>query len=123
MDVEARMGTEMAKRALWLGPLVVVVAALIGGSEAALAALVGAVVVTLTYWGSSWLMSLAARRSPEALGAAAMGGFLGRLVVLTAVVWVLVSVFELDLIGLFLGIGVTYIGLIVLQARKELVVR
>lgn len=111
----------MALRSLWFGPLVAAVVLLIGGPPAALAALVGAAVVALVYLFSGRALSWAARRSPTALGAAALGGFFVRLVLLTLFVWAALRFLQLDRIGLFIGLGVTYIGLLVMQARKEAV--
>ena len=121
MDVEARMGSEMALRSLWFGPVVAAVVLLIGGPTAAIAALVGAGVVALVFLLSGRALSRAARRSPTALGAAALGGFFVRLVLLTAFVWAALRFLQLDRIGLFVGLGVTYLGLLVMQARKEAV--
>lgn len=119
MDVEARMGSEMALRSLWFGPVVAVIALLFGGPPAALAAIVGAAVVALIFLLSGKTLSWAARRSPTALGTAALAGFLVRLVLFAAFVWVSIRFLQLDPIGLFVGLGVTYIGLLVMQARKE----
>jgi len=115
------MGSEMALRSLWFGPAVASVALLIGGPETALAVLVGAAVVALVFLFSGKTLSWAARKSPTALGAAALGGFLVRLVLLTVFVWAALRFLQLDRIGLFVGLGVTYIGLLVMQARKEAV--
>jgi hypothetical protein len=115
------MGSEMAKRSLWFGPAVAVVALLIGGVQSAVAALVGAVIVAAIFFFSGRVLSWAARRSPTALGAAALGGFVVRLVLLTAFVWAAIGFLGLDRTGLFVGLGVTYIGLLVMQARKEAV--
>jgi hypothetical protein len=117
------MGGEMARNARWLGPLVVVLAGAVGGLDAAVAALVGAVLATVVFWVTGWAMSWSARRSPQTLGAVAMGGFFARLVGLTIVLWIALRVLHLDILGLALGLGVTYVVLLVLQARKELVAR
>lgn len=121
MDVEARMGSEMARRTLWLGPVVAAVALIIGGRTAGVAALVGAAIVAAIFFLSGLVLSWAGRRSPATLGAAALGGFIVRLVALTLLVWVSLKYLGLDRTGLFLGLGVTYIGLLVMQARKEAV--
>jgi len=121
VDVEARMGSEMARRTLWLGPLVAAVALAIGGISAGLAALAGAAIVATIFILSGRALSWAGRRSPNALGAVALGGFVVRLVLLTALVWVALRFLGVDRTGLFLGLGVTYIGLLVMQARKEAV--
>jgi len=123
MDVEARMGTEMARRGLWVGPVVAVIAAVIGGVPAAAAALVGAAIVAGVFLLSGKALSWAGRKSPVALGAAALGGFVVRLLLLTVLVWVALTVAGLDRTGLFLGLGVTYMGLLLLQARKEATAR
>ncbi len=123
MDVEARMGAEMARRSWWLVPLVVAVSGLAGGWDAALAALVGSGIAVAAMWGTGRALSWSARRSPQALGAMAMGGFLVRLVVLTGLVWIALRWLDLDVMGLAIGMGGTYVALLVLQARKELAAR
>lgn len=121
MDVEARMGSEMARRTLWFGPLVAAAAFAIGGIPAGLAALAGAGLVAVIFLLSGKALSWAGRRSPNALGAAALGGFVIRLVLLSAFVWAALTFLGLDRTGLLLGLGATYIGLLVMQARKEAV--
>ncbi|MFQ5967281.1 MAG: ATP synthase subunit I [Acidimicrobiia bacterium] len=123
MDVEARIGSEMAHRALWVVPLVVLGALVLGGWESGGAALVGSLLAVSSFWLTGRALSWSARRSANALGAAAMGGFFVRLVLLTAALWLVLRVFSLDLFGLVLGLGVTYVALLVLQARKELASR
>ena len=120
MDVEARMGSEMIRRSVWLAPLVVGGAWLLWGGDAAAAATIGVLLAVGSLWITGRVLSWSARRSPSALAVAAMGGYLGRLIVLTAAIWVGLRVFELDSMGLVLGVGVTYLGLLVLQARREL---
>ncbi len=123
MDVEARMGVEMARRGLWVGPFVAVIAAVVGGVPAAVAALVGAAIVAGVFLVSGKALSWAGRKSPVALGAAALAGFVVRLLLLTVLVWAALTFIGLNRTGLFLGLGVTYMGLLVLQARKEATAR
>ncbi len=121
MDVEARMGSEMARSALWFGPAIAVLMLVIGGPPAAIGAIVGAAIVAALFYFSGKALSWAARRSPLTLGAVSMGGFIVRLLLLTVLVWAALRFLQLDRTGLFVGLGVTYIGLTALQARKEAV--
>lgn len=123
MDVEVAMTTEMARRALWLGPAVATLAGVVGGWDAAGAAIIGSAVVVLTFWTTGYALSWAARRSPAMLGAFVLGGFLVRLIFLTGFIWLGLAVLGLDQTGLFIGLGGTYVGLLVTQARRELVAR
>lgn len=122
MDVEARIAGQMVRRASWFVPALAVAVGLVRGPKAAVATLAGAFLVTLTMWGSGKVLSWSARRSPNALGAAALGGFIVRLAVLFGAVWAMLSV-GLDRPGVLVGVGATYISLLVMQARTELVRR
>ena len=110
----------MARRAVWLGPLVVAMAALVGGAQAALGAAVGVAVVVGNFLLSGWLLSWAGQRSPNVWGAMALGSFLARFVILTGLVAFAWLVLDLSRLGLVIGLGVGYLGLLVLQAREEL---
>jgi len=121
VDVEARMGSEMARSALWFGPAIAVLMLVIGGPPAAIGAIVGAAIVAALFYFSGKALSWAARRSPLTLGAVSMGGFIVRLLLLTVLVWAALRFLQLDRTGLFVGLGATYIGLTALQARKEAV--
>ena len=122
MDVEARIAGQMVRRAIWYVPLLAIAVGLARGLKAGLAAMVGAGLVVLTMWSSGKFLSWSARRSPNALGAAALGGFVVRLFFLFAAVWALLAV-GLDRTGVLVGVGATYVSLLVMQARTELVGR
>jgi hypothetical protein len=120
MDVEARIATEMVRRAFWFVPLMALAVGVVRGLQAGLAALIGAALVVLNFWGWGKVLAWSGRRSPQVLGAAAFFGFLARLLVLFAAVWLLLAL-GFDRTGLLVGVGVSYVGLLVMQAKKELI--
>jgi hypothetical protein len=117
---ETQIGAEMARRAVWVGPVVAAMAALVGGAQAALGAAVGVAVVVGNFLLSGWLLSWAAQRSPNVWGAMALGSFLARFVMLTGLVAFAWLVLDLSRVGLVIGLGVGYLGLLILQARQEM---
>jgi len=85
-NVETDLATDMVKRAIPLAPAIVLVAALFGGSKGAWSALLAVTVVVANFLLAAASLSWAARTSPVALMAMALGGFLVRMMLVTAVV-------------------------------------
>jgi len=118
MNVEVKIAAEIARRAFWLGPVVAITVAGVRGFEAGMAALTGVGIVAAYFLSGGALLSWAGKRSPQALAAMAFGSFVGRLVVVTGLFWLAWS--RLDQFGLGVGLTVGVIGLLGIQAAKEL---
>ena len=72
-DHESRVADHMVRRALLVAPLVLVLAALLGGRRSVVGALLGVIVVALNFLLASRLITWSARISPEAVSVAAIG--------------------------------------------------
>ena len=115
--VEAQIVADMARRALPAFPVLVVVAGLVWGVDGALSAAfaVGLAVANLVL--SAVLLARAARISLALLMAAALGGFILRLVLLTAVVWAVADQPWVEMIPLGLTLIVTHLGMLLWETR------
>jgi hypothetical protein len=79
----------------------------------------GALVAAGAFSGTGWLLSWAARRSFSTLGAVAFGGFVARLVIITLLVWIAVTMWDAHLYGMFLGVGVAWLGSLTIESRRQ----
>jgi hypothetical protein len=116
-EVERELAFDMAKRALPLVPVVVLVAGLVRGGDGAWSALVAVAIVVVNLLLSALMLGWAARVSATALMAAALGGFLVRMGLVTAVVWAVKDQPWIDLPALAVVILVTHLGLLVWESR------
>ncbi len=115
--VEAQIVADMARRALPAFPVLIVVAGLVWGVDGALSAAfaVGLALANLVL--SAVLLGRAARISMALLMAAALGGFILRLVLLTAVVWAVADQPWVEMIPLGLTLIVTHLGMLIWETR------
>jgi hypothetical protein len=115
--VEAQIVADMARRSVPAFPVLLLLAGLFWGVDGALSAAfaVGLAVANLVL--SAVLLGRAARISLAALMAAALGGFLLRLVLLTAVVWAVADQPWVELVPLGLTLIVTHLGMLIWEAR------
>lgn len=114
---EATVAFDMARRALPVAPALIVVSALGWGLDGALSGAFGIVLVLANLVLSALSLAWAARVSPPALMATALGGFLVRM---TALVLVLAAVRDLgwvEVVPLGVTIVVTHLGLLVWESR------
>ncbi len=114
--IEARIGRDMAWRGLWVGPLIVAAFGLLRGGAGAVAAAVGVVVVVANFLLAGWLLSAAAAISLRLYHAAALFGFLIRLGLITATMFGVAALFEIDRPALGIGAVVAYLVLLVWEA-------
>ena len=115
--VEREVVVDMVRRAAPVLPAVVLVAGLVRGLDGAYSAAFAVALVIGNFLLAAALLGWAARISPVVLAAAAMGGFVGRLVVITVAfllvkdqAWVDVAAFGFTLI-------VTHLGLLIWETR------
>jgi hypothetical protein len=73
------VGLDLAKRGLWLAPVVVFVSALFWGVDGVASTLYGLAIVVANFLLSAWLLAVTGRISTAMMGAAALFGFLLRL--------------------------------------------
>jgi hypothetical protein len=115
--VEAQLAADMARRMLPVLPVVVLVAGLVWGVDGGLSAGFAVLLVLANLALSATLLSRAARISLALLMAAALGGFVLRLVLLTAAVWALKEQSWVDMVPLGLTLAVTHVGLLIWETR------
>jgi hypothetical protein len=110
-NVETEIAGDMVKRVIPAAPVVVLTAGLLGGSKGAWSAALAVAVVTANFILAAVSLSWAARTSPMALMATALGGFLVRMGLLTAVIlavrhasWINLSAFAITILATHLGL-------------------
>jgi hypothetical protein len=110
-NVETQLAGDMVRRAIPAAPVVVLVAALLGGSAGAWSALLAIAVVAAHFLLAAVSLSWAARISPVALMATAFGGFLARMGLVTAVIlavrhtsWINLTAFAITILATHLGL-------------------
>jgi hypothetical protein len=116
-NVETDLATDMVKRAIPLAPAIVLAALLFGGSKGAWSALLAVTVVVANFLLAAASLSWAARTSPVALMAMALGGFLVRMMLVTAVVLAVRHASWINLSVLAITILVTQLGLLFWETK------
>jgi len=115
--VEAEITADMARRMLPVLPVIVVVAGLIWGPDGAASGAFAVVLVLANLGLSAGLLGWAARTSLTLLMAAALGGFILRLFLLTAVVFLVKDQPWVDITALGFTLIVTHLGLLIWETR------
>jgi hypothetical protein len=115
--VEAQVAVDMAKRMLPVLPVLVIVAGLIWGPDGAASGAFAVALVLGNLALSAALLGKAARISLALLMAAALGGFVLRLFLLTATVWAVKDQSWVDIPALGFTLIVTHLGLLVWETR------
>jgi hypothetical protein len=116
-DVERQLAFDMARRSLWVVPAVVAAAGAVWGFEGVWSALVAVAVVLVNLALAAVSLSWAARRSLTLLMAVAMGGFLVRMGLVTAVLLAVRNQPWIDLVALGVTVLVTHLGLLFWELR------
>jgi hypothetical protein len=114
--VETALMRQATKYALLIAPLVVVAAWGLRGTDGFVSAVLGAALALGNLWLSALLFDRAARISVNALYAAALFGFIGRLGILTAVFFGLKQLPFVDVTVLGLVLLATYVGMLIAEA-------
>ncbi|NNC91199.1 MAG: hypothetical protein HKN80_01770 [Acidimicrobiia bacterium] len=112
VNVEAVIARHVARRALVVGPLLIVLFGLWRGLDGAAAAAVGVGIVVANFLAAGWVLSIAARISLGLYHAAALFGFFLRLLLITVSLLVLGSLTELDRMALGLSVVAAYLVLL-----------
>jgi hypothetical protein len=109
--VETEIAADMVKRVIPAAPVIILVAGLLGGSKGAWSAALAIAVVAANFILAAVSLAWAARTSPMALMATALGGFLVRMGLLTAVIlavrhasWINLSAFAITILATHLGL-------------------
>lgn len=113
----AEVARHMFRRGLPLVPVGVAVGALVGGFAGAASVAYGMAIVLVNTLLSAHLLAWASRLSYAAVAAAAMGGYVLRLALVFAAVWLVKDASWVSLVALGITIIVTHLGLLVWELR------
>lgn len=114
--IEAIMGRNIAKRAVFVAPVLMVGFGLFRGWEGAVAAAVGVAIVAGNFVLSGYIMSTAARISLSLYHAAALFGFIIRLGLITASMLLIAAVTDIDRLAMGISVVVSYLVLLSWEA-------
>ncbi len=117
-DVEQRMAWHTARRALVVGPALMVVMGLFRGWDGVLAAVLGTAIVAGNFLLSGVLLSRAARISLSLYHAAALLGFFLRLGLIMVAMFAVAAVFDVDRTALGISVVVSYLALLTWEAAS-----
>ena len=112
VDIEAKLGMATARRALWVAPPLILIMALWRGGSGAAAAAIGVAIVAGNFALAGFLLSKAAVISLKLYHAAALGGFLLRLMLIMLVMLLIAQVVDVDRLAMGLSAVVSYLVLL-----------
>jgi len=115
-DVEAILARHTVRRAAIVGPAVIAVLWVTRGAAGGVAAAIGVGLIVMNFLLSGMALSAAARISLSLYHAAALFGFLLRLLLITVVMMVVARLFDIDRIAFGAAAVATYLVLLVLEA-------
>ena len=107
----------LARHALLVAPVVLLVTATFRGVDGALSAAIGLALVAVNFLAAAAILGWAATRGVSAIYGAILGGFLVRLAVLTGIVLALRPVSFVDIPVLVVTIAVTHLALLFWETR------
>jgi hypothetical protein len=116
-EVERQIVADMARRAVMAAPVIVVIAALGWGTRGALSALYALAIVLINFALSATILGRAAKAGPTALMAAALGGFLVRMVLVAVAIALVVDAGWVSRLPLGLTVVGTHLGLLIWEAK------
>jgi hypothetical protein len=114
---EGAIARDMVKKALIVGPVAVVVFGLVWGLDGALSTLYGLAIVIANFALAAALLSWSARISPQLMMMAALFGYLIRLTLIFAAIWLVKDASWVDLLPLGITIIATHLGLLLWEMR------
>ena len=114
--IEAIIGTNIAKRAIIIAPILALVFGLLRGWEGAVAALVGVAIVVINFVLGGYVLSYAARVSLSLYHAAALFGFFIRLGLITLSMLLIGGATDIDRLALGISVVVSYLVLLSWEA-------
>jgi hypothetical protein len=117
--VERRIALDLARHGLLVAPVIVLVAGLVRGFDGAASAALGLGLLVLNLFIAAVSLEWAARRSPNALMAVALGGFLLRMTTILILLFVADAFFGwADVVVLGMTLFVTHLGLLFWELRS-----
>jgi hypothetical protein len=114
---EREIACHMLRLALPVAPVVVAVSGLAWGLDGALSAAFGIAIVLVNLLASAALLTWAARISPNALLATALGGFLARMIVVVLVLYAVRDQAWVEFVPLGVTVFATNLALLAWESR------
>ncbi len=114
--VEAIIGRNIAKRAVVVAPLIVIVFAITGGWLGAASSAIGIAIVVVNFVLGGYILATAAGVSLGMYHAAALFGFFIRLGLITLTMVLIVSMVDIDRVAMGVSVVVSYLVLLSLEA-------
>ena len=114
---EGQVAVDLVRRLLVVAPLVGLVALIARGRDGVASAAIGLTLVAANFLVSARLITLAARRSPGAVMAVVLGGYVVRIGVLFAIVLALGGLAFVDTPVLVLTVAVVHLALLTWESR------
>ena len=115
--VEQAVATDMVRRAVPALPVLVLVAGLVWGVDGAVSAAFAIGLVVVNFLVSAALLARAARTVLPLLMAAALGGFVARLALLTLVFFIVKDQAWMEVVPFGLTLVITHLGLLIWETR------
>jgi hypothetical protein len=115
--VERQVAFDMARRSLFVAPVFIAVGSLIWGVHGGVSAAVGLALAVGNLLLAATMMSWAAKVSLVVMAATALGGYIGRLVLLTVVVLAIRNQSWVSWIPLMFTLVLTHLGLLIWETR------
>jgi hypothetical protein len=115
--VEQQIARDMARRALPVAPVFILVGACFWGIGGGLAAAYGVALIVANFLLAAALLAWGARRSAAALAGAALGGFVLRLILLGVAVFAVHPFWHFPVVPLCGTLLVTHLGLLFWEMR------
>lgn len=115
--VERHIAFDLAKRGLWVAPVVILVAGLARGFDGALGAAAALAIVLANFAVAAVSVSWAAKYSPKATGGVALGGFVVRLGVILVAMILLRRSSVIDFPAFAITLLVAHLGLLTWESR------
>ncbi|MCL1592907.1 MAG: hypothetical protein M3132_00975 [Actinomycetia bacterium] len=114
--VEAIIGKNIAKRAIWVAPILMVIFGVVSGIPGAIAAGLGVAIVTINFVLGGYILATAAGVSLSLYHAAALFGFFIRLGLITMTMLAIVAVFpDIDRVAMGVSAVASYLTLLSLE--------
>jgi hypothetical protein len=114
--LEANLARETVARAIYVGPILVLVFGLLRGWDGAWSAALGVVVVVANLLLAGLILSISLRISLQAYHAAALIGFLLRLGLFVGAVYLIATLVEVDRIAFGISAVIAYIVMLAWEA-------
>lgn len=115
---ESEVAAHLARHALYIAPLVVLIGGAGWGVDGAISAAIGLVLVAANFLVSARLIAWASEHSPGMVQAVVLGGFVVRLAALTGIVLLLDLVPWVDVVPLVLTVAIAHLALLLWETRS-----